>query len=159
GTNLNNVSFTQQNNGVVETQGFFFVYPVTPVTINSGDFVVGCRATHAAGVLPLAIDRSPPMQRRSYISTGGSLFLLDDASPFAGNLMIRARVQGQPPGCPSVSSITPTLGSVGTQVTITGNNFTGVTAVKFSNNITAQFTINSNTQITTTVPAGASSGP
>jgi Cohesin domain len=66
---------------------------------------------------------------------------------------------GTPVQCPTVSSISPTSGSVGSNVTITGNNFTGVTAVKFSNNVTAAFTVNSNTQITTTVPAGAVTGP
>src|SRR5262249_32451112 len=50
-------------------------------------------------------------------------------------------------------------GPVGTTVTITGANLTGVTAVKFSNNATASFTVNSATQITTTVPAGAVTGP
>jgi hypothetical protein len=62
-------------------------------------------------------------------------------------------------GCPGVSSISPAVGHPGASVTITGANFTGVTAVKFSNNINAAFTINSNTQITATVPAGASTGP
>jgi len=61
--------------------------------------------------------------------------------------------------CPVVSTINPTSGPVGTNVVITGNNFTGVTGVKFSNNVTASFTVNSNTQITTTVPAGAVNGP
>jgi hypothetical protein len=61
--------------------------------------------------------------------------------------------------CPTVSTLSPTSGAVGSTVTITGSNFTGVTAVRFSNNITASFTTNSNTQITATIPAGAVSGP
>lgn len=65
----------------------------------------------------------------------------------------------QPTPCPTVSSISPTSGPVGTNVTITGNNFTGVSAVKFSTNVNASFTVNSNTQITATVPAGAVTGP
>lgn len=160
GANINNVTF-QQISAAVETAGSYFFYSVPPVTINSGDFVVGFRATHSTGVLPLAIDRTPPMNRRSYVSTGGPTYtLLDDAiPPLAGNLMIRARVQGQPPGCPSISSINPPGGVVGSQVTITGNSFTGVTAVRFFNNVAAQFTVNSNTQITATVPQGAATGP
>jgi hypothetical protein len=64
-----------------------------------------------------------------------------------------------PSSCPSVTSITPASGVVGSSVTITGNNLSGVTAVKFSNNISAGFTVNSNTQITATVPNGAVTGP
>jgi uncharacterized protein with LGFP repeats len=61
-------------------------------------------------------------------------------------------------GCPTSASVSPTNGQVGTPVTISGNNFTGVNSVKFTNNIAAQFTINSSTQISATVPSGATSG-
>ncbi|HWQ32963.1 MAG TPA: BACON domain-containing carbohydrate-binding protein [Blastocatellia bacterium] len=61
--------------------------------------------------------------------------------------------------CPTVSGISPASGASGSTVAITGANFTGVSAVKFANNVTAQFTINSDTQITATVPAGAVTGP
>jgi uncharacterized protein (TIGR03437 family) len=61
--------------------------------------------------------------------------------------------------CPTISGFTPTSGAVGSSVTITGSNFTGVTAVRFANNVAASFTINSNTQITATVPSGAVNGP
>jgi uncharacterized protein (TIGR03437 family) len=159
--NINNIAFSQQINAVVETVGIFHVYQVTPVTINSGDFVVGFRATHPAGQLPLAIDRTAPMNRRSYISQNGTTFtILDDAIPeIAGNLMIRARVQGQTPSCHTVSGLTPASGGAGSQVTITGSNFTGVSSVRFANNVNATFTVNSNTQITATVPQGAVTGP
>ncbi len=61
--------------------------------------------------------------------------------------------------CLSVTNIAPASGVVGTTVTITGANFTGVTAVKFANNVSATFTIVSDTQIATAVPAGAVTGP
>ena len=57
-----------------------------------------------------------------------------------------------------VSSFSPVTGPVGTVVIITGTNFTGATSVSF-NGINSTFTVNSNTQITATVPAGAASGP
>ncbi|HLG17349.1 MAG TPA: cohesin domain-containing protein [Blastocatellia bacterium] len=68
-------------------------------------------------------------------------------------------VNPPPPSCPTVSGINPTTASVGSNVTISGNNFTGVTSVRFSNNVNAVFTVNSNTQITATVPLGAITGP
>jgi hypothetical protein len=59
---------------------------------------------------------------------------------------------------PTISSFSPTSGPVGTSVTITGTNFAGTTSVSF-NSVAATFTVNSNTQITATVPAGATTGP
>ncbi len=64
-----------------------------------------------------------------------------------------------PPACPTVSNINPASGLVGSSVTITGTNFTGVTAVKFSNSVTATFTVVNATTISATVPSGATTGP
>ncbi len=62
--------------------------------------------------------------------------------------------------CPAISDFNPKAGTAGMTVIITGLNFTGVNAVTFSNNVPAtSFTVNSNTQITATVPAGAAGGP
>jgi hypothetical protein len=44
-------------------------------------------------------------------------------------------------------------------VTISGNNFTGATSVKFNGLNAASFTVTSATSIQATVPAGASTGP
>ncbi len=61
--------------------------------------------------------------------------------------------------CPSGVSLAPTSAVAGTTVNITGNNLTGVTSVLFSNNVSASFTVVSNTQINATVPAGVVAGP
>jgi uncharacterized repeat protein (TIGR03803 family) len=58
---------------------------------------------------------------------------------------------------PQVLSFTPPSGPVGTVVTITGVSLTQATAVKF-NGVTASFTVNSDTQISATVPSGATTG-
>ena len=58
---------------------------------------------------------------------------------------------------PALLSFTPTSGSVGTPVTLTGTSFTGTTAVRFGTKV-ATFTANSDTQITTQVPNGAVTG-
>ena len=60
-------------------------------------------------------------------------------------------------GIPTVTSFSPTAGDVGASVVITGTNFAGATSVKF-NGTTATFTVNSATQITATVPTGATTG-
>lgn len=62
-------------------------------------------------------------------------------------------------GTPYLGSFNPTSGIANTTgVTIAGFNFNSVSAVLF-NGVNATFTANSSTQITTTVPAGATSGP
>ncbi|PYS03977.1 MAG: hypothetical protein DMG16_04080, partial [Acidobacteria bacterium] len=59
---------------------------------------------------------------------------------------------------PTITSFAPASGSAGTNVTISGTNLTGATAVQF-NGVSANFTVNSATAIQATVPANATSGP
>jgi hypothetical protein len=59
---------------------------------------------------------------------------------------------------PRITSFTPDNGPVGTVVTITGNNFTGATEVRFNGVRATTFTVDSDTQITVTVPNGATDG-
>ena len=60
---------------------------------------------------------------------------------------------------PTVKSFSPTSGPVGTQVTITGSSFTQALGAGFGDYVPAKFTVNSDTQITAIVPAGAKTGP
>ena len=63
-------------------------------------------------------------------------------------------------GAPTITSFTPASGPVGTVVTITGTNFTGATNVFVGAGVTnSAFTLNSATQITATIPPGATTGP
>ena len=59
---------------------------------------------------------------------------------------------------PTITSFTPTSGAVGTQVTISGNNFVGATGVTFSGAAASVFTVLSNNQVLATVPTGATTG-
>lgn len=98
------------------------------------------------------IDFKGQTVRLNFISTqpgtGKTAFLIDDAS-----LMVTA------PSNPTttLTGFAPQTGAAGTQVILTGTNFTGATAVAF-NGRSATFTVNSATQITTTVPNGATTG-
>jgi uncharacterized protein (TIGR03437 family) len=58
---------------------------------------------------------------------------------------------------PTVKTFTPSSGPVGTEVTITGTGLTQATKVTFDN-LSATFTVNSDSQITATVPAAAATG-
>jgi hypothetical protein len=58
----------------------------------------------------------------------------------------------------TITGFTPASGPVGTSVTLTGTNFTGVSAVAFNGTPTSNYTVHSSTSITVIVPAGATSG-
>jgi alcohol dehydrogenase (cytochrome c) len=59
---------------------------------------------------------------------------------------------------PTVASFSPASGPVGTQVTITGNSLTQASKVTFGGVKAVVFSVNSDTKITATVPAGAVTG-
>ncbi len=62
------------------------------------------------------------------------------------------------PTPPTITNFTPPAGPVGTVVSIFGANFFDVLNVRF-NGINATFTVSSPSQITATVPTGATTGP
>jgi hypothetical protein len=151
--NIDSTAF-QTTAATVQALGQFNTYTVPSVTITSGDFVVGFRLSHSSQVFPASEDITPPSQRRSYTSVNGTTFSLIEGI-IAGDLGVRASISS----CPGVIGINPAGGAVGSTVTIFGTNFTGVNSVRFANNVPANFTVNSDTQITTTAPSGAVTGP
>ncbi|HWD19682.1 MAG TPA: IPT/TIG domain-containing protein [Verrucomicrobiae bacterium] len=59
---------------------------------------------------------------------------------------------------PLITDFSPSVGQVGAMVVINGENFTGASAVKLGGK-SASGTVTADTQISITVPAGATSGP
>jgi uncharacterized delta-60 repeat protein len=59
---------------------------------------------------------------------------------------------------PTIASFAPTAGGAGTEVTVTGTNFTGTTAVELNGQGIVGFTVVNASTVTFVVPAGASSG-
>jgi hypothetical protein len=55
-------------------------------------------------------------------------------------------------------SFSPPSGPVGTVVTITGVSLTQTVGVGFGDDVPANFTVNSDLQVTATVPSGAKTG-
>lgn len=68
------------------------------------------------------------------------------------------RLPNQQASCPSPSSLAQNNGSPGSSFLLNGIGLSGVTAVRFPNNLSAPFSINDDTQLSVTVPAGAVSG-
>jgi hypothetical protein len=59
---------------------------------------------------------------------------------------------------PTVTLFNPTSGKIGTSVVITGSDFINVSQVSFNGTAQTTYTVDSPTQITTTVPSGATTG-
>jgi IPT/TIG domain len=59
----------------------------------------------------------------------------------------------------SIASFTPSSGTAGDVVTVTGTGFIGATNVQFDGGQAATYTIDSDTLMTVTVPRGATTGP
>jgi photosystem II stability/assembly factor-like uncharacterized protein len=59
---------------------------------------------------------------------------------------------------PSITGVSPTRGSVGTLVTLTGTELDAINEVRFSDNVAAPITIVSPATVTVTVPHGATTG-
>jgi hypothetical protein len=60
---------------------------------------------------------------------------------------------------PTITSISPSSGPIGTTVTITGTGFDGVDVIKIGRRLLTSITGVSSTSITGVIPVGASSGP
>ncbi len=83
-------------------------------------------------------------------ATKGSVTVTTPGGTLSSNTVFRVT--------PAILSFDPTSGSVGTSVTITGTSFTGATIVTFGGVKAKTFSVNSDTQITATVPTGAKTG-
>ena len=90
--------------------------------------------------------------RKVELDTGFTFFT---ALPANIATVFRAKIDGYP--APSITAFSPVNGNAGGTVTITGTNFSTASTVWF-NGTNAAFTVNSDLQITATVPAGAASG-
>ncbi len=90
--NLNNIAMTRLPSTVLATDAYNS-YAVTPITITSGDFVVGFFANNPPNIYPMADDISSGSKQRSYLGVDGITFTLSDTYPtLAGNFGIRATV-------------------------------------------------------------------
>ena len=126
-------------------------------------FGTSAAAPHAGAIAALLKSYNPaltPSQIRSLL-TGTALDIESagvDRDAGAGIVMATTALQAAAsPELPAITSFSPGTGGVGANVTLTGTKFNGATQVKF-NGVATPFTVNSATQISTTVPAGATTG-
>jgi aqualysin 1 len=127
---------------------------------------------HAAGAAALLLEANPtwtPSQVSNAMVTNATTGVVGNPGTGSPNRLLFVDGGGSPPpppppppppsGAPTVTSFSPTSGTVGSWVRITGTNFNGVTAVKFNAAPATQWKHLSSTSIRARVPSGATTGP
>jgi hypothetical protein len=117
----------------------------TPGTIacNGGTTTVALSATGGTGAYTYS-------GAATTVSAGTYSYTVTDAN----NCTASTSITVSQPSAITITGFTPSSGSVGSSVVITGTELSNVSLVSFGA-ISATFTVNSNTQITATVPVGA----
>ena len=92
----------------------------------------------------------------TFMVTNQAKFFYIDVSPLNGHPVV---VVGQLQQPPAITGFSPSCGPVGTSVQITGAFPTQLIGVTFNGVAAATFTLNSSSQVTATVPSGATTGP
>ncbi|MEY4953873.1 MAG: hypothetical protein RL299_2297 [Pseudomonadota bacterium] len=130
----------------------------TGVTINGTNFT-GASAV-SFGVTPATSFTVVSAIRINAVAPAGTGTVNVRVTTGAGTSATSAANQFTYVPAPTVTSITPASGPVGggTTVVITGTNFNDVFAIAFGNIGTAQFTVDSPTQITLQTPMAAGAG-
>lgn len=131
--------------------------PGAEVTI-AGENFFGVTGVTFNGTPAASFTVDSPTKIRAVVPNGaatGKIGVVIAGSTFlsSGNFSVSAPAPG-----PSVASFSPASGPAGTEVTIAGTNFVGVTDVTFGGNSASAFTVDSSTKIRAVVPVGATSG-
>jgi RHS repeat-associated protein len=127
----------------------------TSVTITGTNFT-GATATKFNGTSATSFTVNSSTQITATVPTGATTGTISVTTPYGTATTSTSFTVNVP--APTITTFSPTSGTPGTSVTITGTNFTGATAVAFHGTAAASFTVNSATQITATVPNGATTG-
>lgn len=137
------------------------------VSANASDTVIGggpgvvARVEFFAGSTSLGVDTSAPYAVNWVPQTPGTFSLTavatdsEGATATAGGVDVTV-LSGN--GLPQIASFSPASGAAGSQVVLTGSNFASVSSVTFNGTAATEFLVDSLTQVTATVPGGATSG-
>jgi len=137
---------------------------VAPTEAGPGDEVV-IEGRHFTGVRTVAFGGLPAASFRVHgdgritatVSALGATGQVAVATG-AGRGVSRQPFTARPPEPPVIDGFSPALGQPGTRILVTGQRFRGATRVDFRGAAGAPFTLESDTRLWVTVPAGAASG-
>jgi cytochrome c peroxidase len=159
GINTSTIGPTAADDIVAFLEGISFS-PFTPIfgPVGTGVTITGTTFTGATAVsfngVASTFTVSPSGTITTTVPAGATTGPITVTTPSNGPIVTTTRFTVTP----AITSFAPTFGGVGAGVTITGTNFTGATAVSF-NGHPATFTVSNSGTVTTTVPAGATTGP
>jgi len=128
-----------------------------PVTITGAHFQSGATVSFGASAASnVVVMSSTQINATTPTAATAGTVTVTVQQPDGSNGSLLSAYTYTPPPPPTVSNVIPNSGPVtgGTSVTVTGTNFTGVTAVKFGATAATTYAVNSATQITATSPAG-----
>jgi len=127
------------------------------VTITGANFS-GASTVQFNGAIASTFTVDSATQIRAVVPNGGSTGKISVTTAGGTALSVADFTVGASPAAPTITSFTPSSGIVGTEVTITGSNFSGASSVKFNTTTASTFTVDSATQIRATVRSGATTG-
>jgi hypothetical protein len=128
----------------------------TSVTINGSD-LSGASDVEFNGTDAASFTVGSSTKITAVVATGTTSGTISITTPDGTATSASSYTVTLPPP-PKVKSFTPLKSFAGTNVTITGANFTGATAVQFNGTDALSFTVNSNTKITAVVAPGSTTG-
>ncbi|MCG8607831.1 DNRLRE domain-containing protein, partial [bacterium] len=128
--------------------------PGNQVTITGLNFF-GVSGVAFNGVAVSSFTANSNTEIRATVPTGVSSGPISITSAFGTGVSAQPFVVS---GSASIDSFSPTSGSPGTEVTITGQNLAGTNRVAFNGAVAASFTLDSATQVRATVPSDATTG-
>jgi hypothetical protein len=174
GAGIVDVTVTTQLGGTSATSSadqFTYVAPpvVTGLTPNTGPATggtsviitgsgfSGATSVHFDGTLATSFTVNSATQITAIASAGTGTVDVTVTIPFGGTSATSNADQFTYVAAPTVTGLSPNAGPAtgGTSVLITGTGLTGATAVYFDGSAATSFTVNSDSQITATSPAGA----
>jgi protocatechuate 3,4-dioxygenase beta subunit len=128
----------------------------TSVTI-SGSHFTGVTAVKFHGTNAQSFTVNSSTEIAAVVASGSTSGTISVTGP-GGTATSSQSFEVTLPPKPQIAKFSPEKGLVGTSVTISGADFTGVTAIKFHGVEAQSFTINSDTKITAVVALGTASG-
>ncbi len=154
GTGLSTASFTLTALPVIANFTPEAGGPGTVVTVNGANFT-GVNAVRFGGINAPVFTVNSAVRLTATVPPGAVTGPISVTTPNgSGSSAASFNVSGPP----TITGLTPPQGAIGAAVIITGTGLTGASAVRF-NGLSAVFAVNSATEISTTVPLGATTGP